>query len=255
LALPLPTAGSYFDASPQVQDWLTVSLQQISFRGFANPVDPTPAELRAWAYHPEMVTLQNMPPDWDLLVASDRLVGTLLDLALDANCPARRFALHCLYIYAADSIRTKLRAHPKRRLRKLVEQAEEAGDDPVVGRTPGCCAAGLFDYRDWCEGGLVRAPRRLKAPAVIPAPRPAAPGTIPASSRLPSLRIGEAGPPEGPGRSAYRRRKSNPVWPDFDGRTYLGPLLVELVVLPRHVLARRSCRSSCRRSSDLLVGG
>jgi len=106
-----------------------VSLQQVAFRGFANPVDPTGAELRAWAYHPDMVRLQAMPPDWDLLVASDRLVGTLLDIALDVRCPARRFALHCLYIYAADAIRTKFRAHPKRRLRKLVEQAEEEGDD------------------------------------------------------------------------------------------------------------------------------
>ena len=49
-----------------------MSLQQVAFRGFANPVDPTPAELRAWAYHPDTVRLQTMPPDWDLLVAGDR---------------------------------------------------------------------------------------------------------------------------------------------------------------------------------------
>jgi len=109
-----------------------VSLQQISFRGFANPVDPTPAELRAWAYNPDSMTLQHMPQDWDLLVANDRVVGTLLDLALDVNCPARRFALHCLYIFAADAIRTKFRAHSRRRLRKLVEQAESDGDEVNV---------------------------------------------------------------------------------------------------------------------------
>jgi len=152
-----------------------VSLQQVAFRGFANPVDPTGAELRAWAYHPDMVRLQAMPPDWDLLVASDRLVGTLLDLALDVRCPARRFALHCLYIYAADAIRTKFRAHPKRRLRKLVEQAEEEGDDVMdtwAHNTRVLLAVpDLFDYREWCEGGLVRHPRRLKTPAAIPGPR------------------------------------------------------------------------------------
>jgi hypothetical protein len=25
----------------------------------------------------------------------------------------------------------------------------------------------LFDYRDWCEGGLVRTPRRLKRPTPV----------------------------------------------------------------------------------------
>jgi hypothetical protein len=153
-----------------------VSLQQVAFRGFANPVDPTAAELRAWAYHPDAVKLQAMPPDWDLLVADDRLVGTLLDLALDVNCPARRFALHCLYIYAADAIRTRFRAHPKRRLRKLVEQAEEDGDEILktwAHNTRVLLAVpDLFDYRDWCEGGLVRKPRRLKAPAALPGARP-----------------------------------------------------------------------------------
>jgi hypothetical protein len=151
-----------------------VSLQQISFRGFANPVDPTPAELRAWAYHPDQVKLQAMPPDWDLLVCTDRLVGTLLDLALDVNCPARRFALHCLYIYAADGIRTRFRAHPKRRLRKLVEQAEDDGDEMLVVWAHNTrvllSRPDLFDYRDWCEGGLVRSPRRIRPPAAITAP-------------------------------------------------------------------------------------
>jgi hypothetical protein len=156
---------------------VTVSVQQVAFRGFANPVDPTPAELRSWAYHPDSVKMQAMPPDWDLLVAGDRLAGTLLDLALDVNCPARRFALHCLYIYAADAIRTKFRAHPKRRLRRLVEQAEEDGDELMMMWAHNTrvltAIPELFDYHDWCEGGLVRQPRRLKAPAALPGPRPA----------------------------------------------------------------------------------
>jgi hypothetical protein len=153
-------------------------VQQVAFRGFANPVDPTPAELRAWAYHPDMIKLQAMPPDWDLLVSNDRLVGTLLDLALDTNCPARRFALHCLYIYAADAIRTRFRAHPKRKLRKLVEQAEDDGDEVLETWAHNTrlllAVPELFDYRDWCEGGLVRTPRRLKRPSAVPAPQPAA---------------------------------------------------------------------------------
>ena len=142
-----------------------MDVQQSTFRGFANPVDPSPAELRAWAYHPNSVSLQSMPQDWDLLVSGDRLIGTLFDLAMDRACPARRFALHCLYIYAADGIRTHFRAHPKRKLRKLVEQAEEYGDElmEIWAHNSRVLLArqDLFDYHDWCEGGLVRNPRRL----------------------------------------------------------------------------------------------
>jgi hypothetical protein len=142
-----------------------VNVQQSTFRGFANPVDPSPAELRAWAYQPDSVPLQSMPPDWDLLVSGDRLIVTLFELAMDTACPARRFALHCLHIYAADGIRTKFRAHPKRRLRKLVEQAERLGDEPMVTWAHNSrvllARPELFDYHDWCEGGLVRRSRRL----------------------------------------------------------------------------------------------
>ena len=142
-----------------------MDLQQSAFRGFANPVDPSPTELKAWAYHPDAVPLQSMPQDWDLLVSGDHLIGTLFDLAMDRNCPARRFALHCLYIYAADGIRTQFRAHPKRRLRKLVQQAESLGDEPmkVWAHNSRVLLAkpDLFEYHDWCEGGLVRQGRRL----------------------------------------------------------------------------------------------
>jgi len=141
-----------------------VSVQQTAFRGFANPVDPTPDELRAWAYNPDSVPLEDMPENWDLLVSGDRLINTLFELAMDRTCPARRFALHCLYIYAADSIRTNFKAHPRRRLRKLVEQAQ-MGDEPMATWAHNTLVLmskpDLFDYHDWCEGGLVRNPRRL----------------------------------------------------------------------------------------------
>ena len=142
-----------------------MSVQQSVFRGFANPVDPSPSELRSWAFHPDSVPLESMPADWDLLVSGDRLIGTLFDLAMDRTCPARRFALHCLYIYAADGIRTQFRAHPKRRLRKLVEQAEEYGDEMMTiwahNSRVLLARPDLFDYHDWCEGGLVRNPRPI----------------------------------------------------------------------------------------------
>ena len=142
-----------------------MSVAQSAFHGFANPVDPSAAELKAWAYNPDSVPLQTMPPDWDLLVSGDRLIMTLFELAMDRSCPARRFALHCLYIYAADGIRTQFRAHPKRRLRKLVQQAESIGDEPmqVWAHNSRVLLAkpDLFEYHDWCEGGLVRSNRKL----------------------------------------------------------------------------------------------
>ena len=142
-----------------------MSVQQAVFRGFVNPVDPRPTELNAWAYAPDSVSLQAMPPDWDLLVANDRLIDTLFDLAADPGCPARRFALHCVYIYAADGIRTGFRAHPRKKLRKLVEIAEEDGDELMATWAHNTrmlmARQELFDYHDWCEGGLVRSNRRL----------------------------------------------------------------------------------------------
>ena len=142
-----------------------MSVQQMTFRGFVNPVDPTPGELKAWAYHPDAVPLHTMPPEWDLLVSGDRLIGTLFEIAMDRACPARRFAVHCLYIYAADGIRTNFRAHPKRRLRKFVEQAESGGDEMLATWAHNTrmllARPELFDYHDWCEGGLVRQPRKL----------------------------------------------------------------------------------------------
>lgn len=142
-----------------------MSVQESTFNGFANPVDPSAAELRAWAYRPDAVPLQSMPPDWDLLVSGDHLVTTLFELAMDRSCPARRFALHCLYIYAADAIRTNFKAHPKRRLRRMVETAEADGDDLMVTWAVNARVLILrpesFDYHEWCEGGLVRSGRRL----------------------------------------------------------------------------------------------
>ena len=144
-----------------------MSLQQESGRAFANPVDPAPEELQRWAYNPDSVRLDLMPVDWDLLVANDRLAQTLFDLAFDPQCPARRFALHCMYIYAADGVRPNATSQRKRRLKKYLERAEEVGDEPMAMWAHNCrvlmTRPEMFDYEDWIEGGLVRHPRRLAA--------------------------------------------------------------------------------------------
>ena len=60
-----------------------------------------------------------------------------------------------------------------------MEQAEDEGDELLgiwAHNTRLLIAMpDLFDYRDWCEGGLVRHPRKLKpdfGPPALPSRRP-----------------------------------------------------------------------------------
>jgi len=140
-------------------------VRETTFFGFTNPVDPRPDEVRAWAYHPDAVPLSDMPLDWDLLISGDVLAPVLFELAMDRQCPARRFAQHCMYIYAAEGVRQNASGQRKRRLKKFLERAEGGGDEPMVIWAHNCRALlshpELFDYAEWIEGGLVRQPRRL----------------------------------------------------------------------------------------------
>ena len=142
-----------------------LTVREATFIGFGNPVDPRPAELEAWAYHPEAVPLSTMPKDWDLLISGDVLGPTLFELAMDRQCPARRFAQHCMYIYAADGVRQNASSQRKRRLKKFMERAEQVGDEPMQIWAHNCrvlmTRPELFDHHDWLEGGLVRNPRRV----------------------------------------------------------------------------------------------
>ena len=92
-----------------------------SFTGFARPAVPTPQEIRDWALDAYSTAPEGR--QWDLTLATDELVDTWLDLAADATCPKRSFALHVLYIYAGDAVRTKFRVHSRKRVDKLLEKA------------------------------------------------------------------------------------------------------------------------------------
>ncbi|CAM3282184.1 hypothetical protein [Stackebrandtia soli] len=139
-------------------------MQRNGFEGFANPVEPTVDELTAWAYDPVAGPPQ-ISRQWDLLLADDRLVPTILGFAADPVCPKRTFALHCLYLYAADAVRTRFRAHPRKLVKRLLDAAWDTGDPWVrlwVSNTKALSAdPDLFDYAEWCQGGLARRPRRL----------------------------------------------------------------------------------------------
>ena len=52
-----------------------------------NPLDPTPEDLRVWAYTPDAEYPDEMPEDWDLMVAQIKNAPLLLELACDLRCP------------------------------------------------------------------------------------------------------------------------------------------------------------------------
>lgn len=138
-------------------------MERAAFGGFQDPVNPTVEEFVAWAY--DAVAGVPVTQDWDLLIADDELAPALLRLAGDPVCPKRTFALHCLYIYAGDSVRTGFRAHSKRKLGRLLEQADANGDAWVAlwayNTRQLIAKPKLFDYAEWCDGGLARRPRRI----------------------------------------------------------------------------------------------
>lgn len=144
---------------------MSMTMRRHGAFGFANPVDPRPEELRTWAYQPGAVPLTTLPSDWDLLIAGDALAPTLFELAMDRRCPARQFALHCLYIYAADSVRSNAGRHRQRRLTAFIKRAEASADETMttwayntrVLRT----YPHLLEHHLWFEGGLVRRPHRI----------------------------------------------------------------------------------------------
>jgi hypothetical protein len=144
---------------------VAVNGREVGVDGFDDPIHPRPEELRAWAYHPETVPIEALPPDWDLIIAGDPLAPTLFELAMDSQCPVRLFALHCMYIYAADSVRPSATSRRRRRLKSYVQRAEETGDEWMSIWAHNCRTLtshpSLFDHHEWIEGGLTRRPRRI----------------------------------------------------------------------------------------------
>lgn len=125
-----------------------------------NPLDPTPEDLRLWAYTVDASYPDEMSQDWDLCVISFERAPLILELASDENCPNRGFFLSCLYTMAGDCVRTeagrvdipKLRsvlesvpAHADRRVRLWVQRTKQLLDDPES-----------YDYDRWGWGDFAR---------------------------------------------------------------------------------------------------
>ncbi|GHH62424.1 hypothetical protein GCM10017774_90140 [Lentzea cavernae] len=62
---------------------------------FEDEVNPTPDELRAWAYSDAPEPMQ----DWDTLIAEPGNLPLLLQLVADPTCPSRSYILASLYCF------------------------------------------------------------------------------------------------------------------------------------------------------------
>ena len=69
-------------------------------------MNPTPDDLRLWAYTPDAMYPDEMPQDWDLCITDFERAPLLLQFASDLACPNRKFFLRCLYTLVGDCIRT-----------------------------------------------------------------------------------------------------------------------------------------------------
>ena len=72
-------------------DWAAVS-SSTRGDGFADPWNPTAAELVTWAHSDRPHPVE----DWDLVLASPEHAPVVLALAADTSCPRRGFLLDCL---------------------------------------------------------------------------------------------------------------------------------------------------------------
>jgi hypothetical protein len=84
----------------------------------ADVANPTPDEIRAWAYRGAVEPMQ----DWDILIAEPGNLPVLVELVADCECPSRKYILRSLYCLVGHSDR------PDFRLRDAVTTAEEATD-------------------------------------------------------------------------------------------------------------------------------
>jgi hypothetical protein len=111
---------------------------------FVDEVNPTPEEVRRWAYSGAPEPMQ----DFDIIVAEPEMLPTLLNLVGDHGCPKRKFLLGSLYCLIGHSSLDDLR---------ITEAARQAStSDDAWLRTWGRRANAVLahpatrDREDWC---------------------------------------------------------------------------------------------------------
>jgi hypothetical protein len=126
-----------------------------------DPLDPTDAELHAWAASGDLAPMQ----DWDLIIAEPIRAPVLIDLAADGPAESREFFLHCLYLLVGDAVRSRFNTASKETVEDVLAGAETtAGESESIALWLARSRRLLehpeeFEYDAWCGGGLARAQR------------------------------------------------------------------------------------------------
>lgn len=125
---------------------------------FADPADPTAAEIRAWAACNDLEPME----DWDLVLADLRHADLLVELVADEDCRSRRYLLTALYALVGTAVRDGFAAVPQPDLEAVLAKGRATGTAWL--RTWADRSARLianpteFDYALWCAGGLAKRP-------------------------------------------------------------------------------------------------
>lgn len=122
-----------------------------------DPWNPTPDEIRAWAYTPGA---GEPCKDWDLALSWSLHEKALLQIASDDSCPNRRYLLAVLYLVVGDAVRGGFCSRPRAVIEGLLAHAQEYDHADI--RTWRARSFELladpsrFDYDLWCAGVLAR---------------------------------------------------------------------------------------------------
>jgi hypothetical protein len=122
-----------------------------------DPWNPSPDEIRAWAYTPGAV---EPCQDWDLALCWSLHEQALLETASDDACPGRRYMIAVLYLIVGDAVRNGFRSRPCTVIEGFLARAD-AFDHPEIRlwqrRSRELLAnPAHLDYALWCGGGLAR---------------------------------------------------------------------------------------------------
>jgi hypothetical protein len=126
-----------------------------------DPLDPTDAELRAWAQSGDFAPIE----DWDLIIAEPIRAPVLIELAAHGPSGSREFFLHCLYLLVGDAVRSRFNTASEQTIEAVLARSETtAGESESVALWLARSRRLLehpeeFEYDAWCGGGLARPQR------------------------------------------------------------------------------------------------
>lgn len=123
---------------------------------FLDEINPTPDELRRWAYTPEAMCPNE---DWNLCVTEFENAPQFLEFVSDQACPNRIFFLSCLYLLTGNTVRTPTGRKGIPQLEAIMAMVGPGSPADLrrwVERSRHLLAhPETFDYDLWCNGDLL----------------------------------------------------------------------------------------------------